>query len=55
VNAVPGTCPVKVGYGNRAVADSAFEAAGFKRRVAVEITNIAEAAAYCQRTIDWGH
>jgi DNA-binding transcriptional LysR family regulator len=35
-----------IGYGNRAVADRAFEAAGFKRSVAVEITNIAEAADY---------
>lgn len=34
------------GYGNRVVADRAFAAAGLTRRIAVEITNIAEGADY---------
>jgi len=34
------------GYGNRAVADRAFAAAGLARRVAVEITDLAEGADY---------
>jgi DNA-binding transcriptional LysR family regulator len=35
-----------VGYGIRAIADRAFEAAGFTRRVVAEITNLAEGANY---------
>lgn len=35
-----------LGFGIRAVADRAFEAAGFTRRVAVELTNLAEGADY---------
>ena len=35
-----------VGYGNRSVADRAFEAAGVRRRVSIEITDIATATAY---------
>lgn len=35
-----------VGFGIRAVADRAFEAAGFTRRVGIEITNLAEGADY---------
>lgn len=35
-----------VGFGIRAVADRAFEAAGLTRRVAVEITNLAEGTDY---------
>lgn len=34
------------GYGNRVVADRAFASAGLTRRIAVEITNIAEGADY---------
>jgi DNA-binding transcriptional LysR family regulator len=34
------------GYGNRVVADRAFAAAGLTRRVAVEITNLADGADY---------
>jgi DNA-binding transcriptional LysR family regulator len=37
------------GYGNRIVADRAFAAAGLGRRIAVEITNIAEGADYVRR------
>jgi DNA-binding transcriptional LysR family regulator len=35
-----------VGYGNRAVADRAFEAAGLRRNVSIEISDIATGAAY---------
>jgi DNA-binding transcriptional LysR family regulator len=35
-----------VGYGNRSVADRGFEAAGVRRRVSIEITDIATATAY---------
>jgi DNA-binding transcriptional LysR family regulator len=35
-----------VGYGNRGVADRAFEAAGVRRRVSIEITDIATATSY---------
>jgi DNA-binding transcriptional LysR family regulator len=35
-----------VGYGNRSVADRAFAAAGVRRRVSIEITDIATATAY---------
>jgi DNA-binding transcriptional LysR family regulator len=35
-----------IGYGNRSVADRAFEAAGVRRRVSIEITDIATATTY---------
>jgi DNA-binding transcriptional LysR family regulator len=35
-----------VGYGNRAVADRAFEAAGVRRRVSIEITDVATATTF---------
>lgn len=35
-----------IGYGNRGVADRAFESAGVRRRVSIEITDIATATAY---------
>ncbi|MCW2796857.1 LysR family transcriptional regulator [Nocardioides sp.] len=35
-----------VGYGNRSVADRAFEEAGVRRRVSIEITDVATAPAY---------
>ncbi|MCW2782615.1 MAG: LysR family transcriptional regulator [Marmoricola sp.] len=35
-----------IGYGNRSVADRAFEAAGVRRRVSIEIADIATATSY---------
>jgi DNA-binding transcriptional LysR family regulator len=35
-----------IGYGNRGVADRAFESAGIRRRVSIEITDIATATTY---------
>jgi DNA-binding transcriptional LysR family regulator len=35
-----------IGYGNRSVADRAFEAAGVQRRVSIEITDVATATTY---------
>jgi DNA-binding transcriptional LysR family regulator len=38
-----------IGYGNRSVADRAFEAAGVRRRVSIEITDVATATTFVRQ------